>query len=201
MMDSRLDSYTRTSGLAVLAAFLSVPCVISGPFALVPLALAIIALRQIAKAPDLEGKPVAIFAIVLSVLGLAGTKLYIDAAENAQFMQAQTIVRSHAQSIFIYMGSNMDRKPTQDEWPDLLVEEGYMAAPQFLVSSREDGDGVSYIYRAEFEPWDEQSIMLYEDPKHWDQGVIVAFGDAHVDVIPHDEFEQMLAEQLAKQAP
>lgn len=194
-MDSNLSLYTTTSKLAILATVLSIPCVISGPFAIIPLTLAILALRHISKSPDIEGKSFAIFAIVLSVLGLASTKLYIDAAENAAFMQAQTVVRSHAHSLLQYIGDNQDQKPSQDEWPALLIEQGALHSPDFLISSREDGDGISYIYRAEFTSWDETSSMLYEDPKHWKQGVIVAFGDAHVNVLPHAEFELLLAEQ------
>lgn len=194
-MDSRISSYTTTSKLAVFATLLSLPCVISGPFALIPLALAVYALRRIAKSPDQEGKPFAIFAIVLSVVGLASTKIYLDAAENAAFMQAQTVVRSHAHSLLLYTGDNRDQKPSQDEWPTRLIEQGALHSPEFLVSSREDGDGISYIYRSVFTPWDETSIMLYEDPKHWKQGVIVAFGDAHVEVISHDEFQRRLTEQ------
>ncbi|MFG0247165.1 MAG: hypothetical protein ACF8MF_14045 [Phycisphaerales bacterium JB052] len=196
-MESRIESYTKTSKLAVLALLLSVPCMISGPLAFIPLLLAIVALVRISKSVEIEGKPLAVIAIMLSLVGIASTKVYIDAAENAKFMQAQTVVRSHAHSLLLYIGDNQDQKPSQDEWPDLLIEQGVLHSPEFQISSREDGDGISYIYRPEFTPWDETSIMLYEDPKHWVQGVIVAYGDAHVDVVPHDEFNRLLAQQTA----
>lgn len=201
---SNIDSYTRFSGLAVLAGIFSVPCVITGPFALIPLLFAVLALRQISRAPDLRGKYVAIFAIVLSVLRLAGTKLHIDAAEkaleNAAFFQAETNAYVHAHAVLAHMDSTQDRPVAQEQWPDLLIQEGFID-PAMLVSIREGGEDTSYVYLADFEPWDEESIMLYEDPEHWERGVIVAFGDGNIEVIPHDEFERLLSEHAAGKSP
>ena len=174
------------------AMVLSLPCLITGPFALIPLAMAVVAIVRISKTPDLEGKPLAVIAIVLSVFGLASTKLYIDAAENAVFMHSQTVVRSHAQGISIYVNKHANGRPKKEDWPDRLVEHG-LIQKEFLISPREDGDGISYIFHEEYEDWNAESIMLYEDPKHWKQGVIVAFGDAHVEVIHiYHQFIQIL---------
>lgn len=200
MMESRIESYTKTSKLAQLALIISLPCVIAGPFALIPLLLAIFALTRIFRSPELEGKPIAITAMVLSVVGLLSTKLYLDAAENAKFLSSKTVARSLSYAVILHMDSHDDEKPGQNNWADVLVDEGFIE-PALLFSPREDGDGISYFYLADFTPGDERSIMLFEDPSHWDQGVIVAFGDAHVEVLSHAEFQSRLAEQTAKTSP
>jgi len=167
---------------------------------MVPLTLGIIAYRRITLSPVLEGKPIAITAMVLSVVGLLSTKLYLDARENARFLSSQTVARALSQAVVLHMGYHDNEKPGQNDWVELLVDGGYIE-PELLVSPQEDGHGISYIYLADFIPWDETSIMLYEDPKHWKQGVIVAFGDAHVEVVSHAEFQSRLAEQTAKTSP
>jgi len=199
-MESHIESYTRTSKLALIALLLSIPCVVTGPFALIPIAVGVVALWRISMSVELKGRVVAVSAIVVGVIGVAGTKIYYDSYERAQFYQAQTWMRSHSQAVMVYMGNNYDRPFTQEDWPRLAVEQG-LIDPRTLVSPREDGDGVTYTYIASFDVWNETSIMMYEDPDHWDQGVIVAFGDAHVEVLPRDEFERRLAEQLRTTNP
>ena len=195
-MNAASESEGRTSELAVVSLVLSLPCVIAGPLALLPLSIAIIALVRISRSEILKGKLIAGCAIVLSLIGLASTKLYINAREKAEFHFSQTLLRSIASDLGHYV-SRRDgyAQLTAEEWPDLLIENGILD-PEKLIAPREDGDGISYIYLENYVHWDEESIMLYEDPKHWKQGVIVAFGDQHVEVLPHDEFHRRLEAQM-----
>lgn len=54
----------------------------------------------------------------------------------------------------------------------------------------------SYFMAPNATMWDERSILLYENPDHWEDFVNVAFGDASAEQMPHAEFERRLAEQL-----
>ncbi|MBL4699513.1 MAG: hypothetical protein JKX70_11845 [Phycisphaerales bacterium] len=74
-----------------------------------------------------------------------------------------------------------------------------MIEPEFLVSPAEDGDGVSYIFVPGPFSFDSTQILIYEDPKHFDDGVLVGFVDSHVEMIDHETFERMLVDQLGAQ--
>lgn len=200
-MNSRTESYTRTSKLALIALILSVPCLITGPLALFPFALGIVACIRISKSIELEGQAFAFGAIAMGVIGLAGTKVYIDASRRAKFYSAQTMLRAHSQAIVVYMNHDDEHQPpSHGDWPDILIEHGLIDAA-YLVTFQDDGDGVAYVYLADFDPSDESSIMMYEDPDHWEEGVIVAFGDAHVEVLSREDFERRLEAQLRTTDP
>lgn len=110
-------------------------------------------------------------------------------------LRSASQVRSVAQGLILYAGLNNDMFPSQDEWPEALVDLGIIE-PEWLVSPEEDGDGVSYIFVPSPFSLDSTQILFYEDPKHFQEGVLVGFADAHVEMIPHETFERMLAEQL-----
>jgi len=112
--------------------------------------------------------------------------------------RSTTQVRSLAQGLILYAGKNNDMFPLQDEWAVVLVELG-MIEPEFLVSPAEDGDGVSYIFVPGPFSFDSTQILIYEDPKHFDDGVLVGFVDSHVEMIDHETFERMLVDQLGAQ--
>ena len=44
---------------------------------------------------------------------------------------------------------------------------------------------------------DPTEMMLYENPNHDPKGVLVAFMDGRVEMVDHEVYEQMLADQLA----
>lgn len=139
--------------------------------------------------------------LVCVVVLLLPTKKTIPASV-ARLLKSNAQVRSLTQGVVVFAGNNEDFFPTAEEWPDALVEHGYIEQEQ-LVSGVKDGDGVSYIYVPSshklFEGDFENRIVIYEDPKHFKDGVIVGFANAHVEVIEHEEFERMLAEQLASE--
>ena len=112
-------------------------------------------------------------------------------------------VRSLAQGVLVYAFEHDDQFPTQDQWPHELIELGIIES-ELLISPAEFEDHVSYHYVPStlgvFGGDIETRIVIYEDPSHFEEGVVVGFADAQVRVIPHDQFEQMLADQLAEQS-
>lgn len=109
-------------------------------------------------------------------------------------------VQSLALGAVVFAGNHEDRLPTAEEWPEALIEPGIIE-PEWLVSQAEDGDGLSFVYVPSshklFEGDFDNRILIYEDPNHFEEGVVVGFLHFRVEVIEHDEFERMLAEQLA----
>ncbi len=98
----------------------------------------------------------------------------------------------------MYANSHGERYPAQDQWPSALVEQGIIDE-EILISPVEDGDDISYIYVPGPFTEDSNQILIYEDPKHWPKrGVLTGFVDGTVRLVPFNEFEQMLAAQLAK---
>ena len=118
--------------------------------------------------------------------------------QKISFFRSQTQVQILAQGLVVFADGHDDQMPTTEQWPGALIELGVIET-EMLVSFADDGDGVSYIYMPGPNSFDETQILIYEDPKHWEEGVIVGFADGHVEVVPHEEFEIMLAEQLAEQ--
>jgi hypothetical protein len=114
-------------------------------------------------------------------------------------LRSQTQLRSLVQGCSIFADSNNGMFPTQEQWPDALTEIGIVEY-DLLNSPIDLGDGVSYIYVYGEDTMDDRQILIYENPKHFDEYVLVGFADAHVEMIDHETFERMLAEQLGAQA-
>ncbi len=127
-----------------------------------------------------------------------GSKTEKPSTSRARILFSKAQVGSLVQGVILFAWNNADQLPTQEQWPDALLELGIIDT-EILVSRVEDGDGVSFIYVPGPYSFDETQILIYEDPKHWKEGVIVGFADAHAEIVPHEEFERMLAEQLALQ--
>ena len=145
----------------------------------------------------------ALRVVLLGVLGFIVVLAFIPVSghrcEREPILRSHTQVRSLAQGAILYAVDHDDLLPTKEQWPGVLIELGIIDA-ELLESRVEDGDGVSFIYVPGPNSFDETQILIYEDPKHWEEGVIVGFADAHVEIVPHERFEAMLAEQLASQA-
>ena len=109
-------------------------------------------------------------------------------------------LRTLAQGCFVYASESNDQFPDATQWRTLLIEQEIVNADQLQSPSDQAGE-VSYHMAPNATMWDERSILLYEDPDHWDDFVIVAFGDASAEQMPHDEFERRLAEQLKGDGP
>lgn len=113
-------------------------------------------------------------------------------------LRPQTYLRNIAQGLVIYGSDNKDMYPDKDEWQHLLIQSGIVEEYLF-TSPLEDGDGFSYALVALQVTFDQSEILVYEDPKHHEEGVLVAFGDCRVEFVDFEVFEQMLAEQLSSQ--
>lgn len=114
-------------------------------------------------------------------------------------LKPETQVRSLCQAMIIYAGDHDDEFPQQDQWVESLVSIGVLE-PEEFVSPAEDGDGVSYVFVPGPFSFSPTQILIYENPKHFEDHVLVGFADAHVEMIDHEAFEQMLADQLAAQS-
>ncbi|MBO6512621.1 MAG: hypothetical protein JJ974_01480 [Phycisphaerales bacterium] len=112
--------------------------------------------------------------------------------------QARTLV----QGAFVFAGEHDDRFPSKEEWPGALIELGIIEH-ELLISRVENGGGYSFVYvpstHQAFDPGYENRIMVYENPDHYEEGVVVGFADARAEIIAHEEFERMLAQQLGDQ--
>ena len=118
-----------------------------------------------------------------------------------QHLKSKAQVRGHAQGLYLHAVENGDEFPAQEQWPDDLIAAGIIHN-ELMISPGEDGDGISSIYVPGPFTFDETQILIYEDLKHWPkEGVLVGFADTHVEFVPFDEFERMLAVQLAQSPP
>ncbi len=106
-------------------------------------------------------------------------------------------LRSVAQGCIVYAANNNDQLPDISQWRELLIEQDINYPDEFLSPGRiTEAMEDSYIMAHNATMWDERSILLYENPDHWEDFVNVAFGDASTEQLAHDEFERRLAEQL-----
>lgn len=118
----------------------------------------------------------------------------------AKMLKSKTMIRMHVTGLNAYAENTDGMYPTTAQWPSVLQESGYIEQ-DLLVSPVEDGDGISYIYVSGPYTNSRTQILIYEDPKHWPkQGVLVGFADAHVEFVPFEDFERMLAAQLESNA-
>jgi prepilin-type processing-associated H-X9-DG protein len=124
---------------------------------------------------------------------------------KTNILQSKNMLRNILIAMSMYSKSNPDQPLTKDNWAQILVSSGSMES-NLLISPLEDGDGVSYIYVSTPILFDARQnvntrqIAMYEDPKHNKEGVHVGFADGHVEMLDHETFEQMLADQLAAQS-
>lgn len=112
-------------------------------------------------------------------------------------MNSETNMHALTQGLLLYAENNRHRFPPVSRWPDALVKSGIIEEA-ILESPAEDGDGVSFIYLSGLATMDTNQILIYEDPKHFEDGVLVGFADGRVKMVPHVEFNRRLAEQTAK---
>ena len=191
--------------MAILSLVLGILFLCFGPLALIPLILGIVALTNTGSGGAKKGMGFAIAGVSLGGVGVLGTCMSVGillpalgAARNkANQIVSEVQVRELVQGVLVFADQD-EVFPTQEQWPDALVDLG-LIMPDSLMSPAEDGDGLSYIYVPGPLSQDAFQILVYEDPKHFYDGVVVGFADGHVELVDHDVFERMLAEQLAAQ--
>jgi len=196
------------SQIALWSMILGILFLCLGPLALIPMTMGIIGISITGSQGRKSGMGFAIAGTSLGAVGSLGMCLSAgillpalgQARQRAQELVSQTYVRSQLQAAVSYANENGDMFPPVNQWPDAVIDLGLIDSTM-LVSPVEDGDGISYIYLGGEFTFDALQIVIYEDPKHYEEGVIVGFADAHVEMIPHAEFEAMLEEQTSDQAP
>ena len=135
--------------------------------------------------------------IVFSVMVFAPTSGRHSPA-RARALKSQSLVRSLAQCLVLYANDHEEEAfVSHEQFPGALLGRGCVEE-YMLVSPVEEDDAISYIYVPGPCDFDDKQILIYEDPTHWEDFVIVGFADAHVEMLDHETFERMLAEQLGE---
>lgn len=106
-------------------------------------------------------------------------------------------VRNICQGLIVYAARNNDYFPSKDQWESDLITAGYIEPPD-TISMASDGVEESYFLVATYNDFSPTDILIYENPKHYEEGVLVGFVQGHVEMVDHEVFEQMLADQLAQ---
>lgn len=143
---------------------------------------------------------VGIVLLIIVVIIALSTKQPRKRDAMSVFRMSTTHARSIAQACTVYAMNHQDQFPDPARWKELIAEQENESMAYFESPGSDTGD-VSYILLPSVDLFDKKSILLYEEPGLWEQGVIVIFGDAHSEIIPHADFERMLAEQLANTTP
>jgi len=134
--------------------------------------------------------------VVVLLVGILAPAM--QGGRSSPNLRSASKLRSIAQALIIYSTSHGDVFLAQEQFPSVLLEMGNIHKDD-LVSPGEEDDEVSYIYVPGPCDFDDKQILVYEDPSHWEGSVVVGFADGHVEMIEHEDFERMLAEQLAAQ--
>lgn len=143
-------------------------------------------------------KPITVILLILLVSMTVGiTVIYERALTNAHFQKSKVRVGALAQGLLHYAGNNNDSFPAEDMWPIVLVEQGSIDL-EWLDAPYRDQQETEYFYVPGARPWNSEDIVVYQNPLHWKQGVLVGFADGHREVIQHDDFERMLAAQQSE---
>lgn len=196
------------SKLAIWSMVLGIVFLCLGPLGLIPLIMGIIAIPRTSANGTRSGMGFAIAGTSLGAVAVLGTCLSIGiflpalgkARQRAQIIVSQTQMSMQMQAIEQFAMNNDGQYPTAADWPDALIDGGYLEADVF-VSPMEDTDEISYIYLANGNPNDPNRILIYEDPNHFEFNVLVGFADGTVREIPKDQLEQLLELQTTNEQP
>lgn len=173
-------------------------CLPFGPLGIIPIVTGLNATRSLRGHQDAEARSLARWAVVLGAVALLGTALwlflYTAIVHDSQKRGAMARMNAHAVGLVVYAKHNQETYPAEPDWYQQLIVNSFVG-PTLLERSDRDHDGVVYTYIAGRTYEDSTQIMLYEDRDHWDDGVVVGFADGHVEMLPHDEFNRLLAEQ------
>ena len=136
--------------------------------------------------------------IVVFVVLLFGVRAGV---KHRAMLYGEFEIQQVAQSLFLYAADNNAQFPPANAWQTALITSGYIDAFQPTYWIDHDNDGVIYTYLPDSVHGDGTQILVFDDPDRWGRGVLVGFADGHVELVPHDDFEQMLDQQLANPAP
>ncbi len=195
----------RYSKLAIASLVLGILFLCLGPLALVPLIMGIVGIMKTTGEGSKKGRGLAIAGVSLGAVGVMGTCLsagvFIPAlgkAQNrAQQVMSEIQIRSMIPELNEYADDHKNIFPAQSQWLDVVLESGEITQVDIDDTDKDD-DGIVYIYVPGGSTFDSMQILIYEDPKHYDDAVVVGFADGHTEIVDHDIFKQMLAEQLGE---
>lgn len=140
-------------------------------------------------------KKVLITLGMLVMIALIVGIVYQRSLHHAKLGKSQAKLRSHLQALHMYAAHNANSFPTEELWPRTLLETGLLS--DFHMKSEFCNEpGEAYVYIDGVTPFAESQILVYENPLHWNQGVLTGFANLNVEVIDHDTFERMLADQM-----
>lgn len=195
------------SQLSIWSMILGIVFLCFGPLALIPLIMGIVGLTQTGHRGPKRGMGFAAAGTTLGAVGLLGTcvlGIFLPALgkarERASVLVSEAQMRSQINAAIVYAEEHNGQFPAPSQWPDAVINMG-LISPEVLVSPLEDGDGVSYIYLGGAYSQDSLHVVLYEDPNHTENRVLVGFADGHVEEMTHDELNQLLAEQTRIPSP
>lgn len=90
---------------------------------------------------------------------------------------------------------NHEAPPQADTWQQALIDEGLGTADE-MVSPASDGDNVEYVLVPASEiSFHREIVLVYEDPDHHAEEVVVLFHDLHVESVPRQLFEELASAQ------
>lgn len=132
---------------------------------------------------------------VLAFVAIPIGIVYQRSLHHAQLGKSRAKLRSHLQILAMHAGTNGDALPSAQRWPDVIAQSG-MFFDGLMESEYRDAPGDAYVYVEGVEFSAPDQILVYESTGHWREGVLTGFADGRVEMIPHGEFEHLLADQL-----
>tara|TARA_R110002072_G_scaffold42064_9_gene117779 strand:+ start:63980 stop:64663 length:684 start_codon:yes stop_codon:yes gene_type:complete len=201
------------SGMAVTSLVLGIVFLCLGPLAIVPLVLGIIAITTTGRDGAKRGQGLAIAGTSLGGVGILGTCLsaglflpiflpaFATAKNRANQFHSQASIREILTGLEGYALANNGAYPAQNGWEGQLIDGGFVFEESLTSRVGDvDGDGVIYIYLPEGYASTASQLVVYEDPEHYEDWVVVGYADGSTDSISLSELNLILAEQIPEQS-
>jgi len=207
-MPSPTQDARPTSVMAILSLVFGILFLCLGPLGLLPLVLGIVAINKTGRNGTRGGMGLAIAGTSLGGVAILGTcisaSIFIPAfstARNAAYqLDSQINTREILLGLEQYALANEGEYPEADDWSAELIHGGFIFEESFISKVGDvDGDGIIYIYLPEGYESAAAQIVIYEDPDHYEEWVVVGYADGSADRVSKKEFDLMFAEQLAEQ--
>ncbi len=196
------------SGMAVTSLVLGIVFLCLGPLAIVPLVLGIIAITTTGRDGTKRGQGLAIAGTSLGGVGFMGTCMLAGiffpalatAKNRADQLHSEGSIREILSGLEGYALANDGAYPAQSDWEAQLIDGGFVFEESLTSRVGDvDGDGIIYIYLPEGYASDASQLVIYEDPDHYENLIVVGYADGSTDLISLTELNLILAEQLPEQ--